>query len=50
MITSQVWNTVSRLVAHHGYTATLVKHLGEGITLWSVGGIYYRLRGDGTIL
>jgi hypothetical protein len=49
-MTIQVQNVIRKLVAHHGYSATFVQHLGEGITLWSIGGIMYRLRGDGTIL
>jgi hypothetical protein len=49
-MTLQVQNVIRKLVAHHGYSATFVQHLGEGITLWSIGGIMYRLRGDGTIL
>lgn len=49
-MTIQIQNTLSRLVARHGYSATFVQHLGEGIVLYSIGGIYYRIRGDGTIL
>ncbi len=49
-MTTQVQNTVRRLVARHGYSATFVQHLGEGIVLYSIGGIMYRIRGDGTIL
>jgi hypothetical protein len=49
-MTVQVQNTVRRLVARHGYSATFVQHLGEGIVLYSIGGIMYRIRGDGTIL
>jgi hypothetical protein len=49
-MTIQVQNTVRRLVARHGYSATFVQHMGEGIVLYSIGGIMYRIRGDGTIL
>lgn len=49
-MTIQVQNTVRRLVARHGYSATFVQHMGEGISLYSIGGVYYRIRGDGTIL
>ena len=49
-MTIQVQNTIRRLVAHHGYSATFVQHMGEGISLYSIGGIMYRIRGDGTIL
>ena len=49
-MTIQVQNTIRRLVAYHGYSATLVHHMGEGISLYSIGGIFYRIRGDGTIL
>jgi hypothetical protein len=49
-MTIQVQNTIRRLVARHGYSATFVQHMGEGISLYSVGGIMYRIRGDGTIL
>ncbi len=49
-MTIQVQNTIRRLVAHHGYSATFVRHMGEGIVLYSIGGIHYRIRGDGTIL
>lgn len=49
-MTTQVQNTVRRLVARHGYSATFVQNLGEGILLYSIGGIMYRIRGDGTIL
>lgn len=49
-MTFQIQNTIRRLVAHHGYSATFVKHMGEGIVLYSIGGIFYRIRGDGTIL
>ena len=49
-MTIQVQNTIRRLVAHHGYSATFVRNLGEGIYLYSIGGIMYRVRGDGTIL
>jgi len=49
-MTIQIQNTVRRLVARHGYSATFVQHMGEGIVLYSIGGIMYRIRGDGTIL
>lgn len=49
-MTIQVQNTIRRLVARHGYSATFVQHMGEGISLYSIGGIMYRIRGDGTIL
>jgi hypothetical protein len=49
-MTIQVQNTVRRLVARHGYSATFVQHMGEGICLYSIGDIMYRIRGDGTIL
>jgi hypothetical protein len=49
-MTIQVQNVIHRLEIHHGYSATFVRHLGEGISLYSIGGIYYRIRGDGTIL
>jgi len=49
-MTIQVQNTIRRLVAHHGYSATFVQNMGEGIYLYSIGGIMYRIRGDGTIL
>jgi hypothetical protein len=49
-MTIQVQNTLRRLVAHHGYSATFVQHMGEGICMYSIGGIMYRIRGDGTIL
>ena len=49
-MTVQVQNTIRRLVARHGYSATFVQHMGEGISLYSIGGIMYRNRGDGTIL
>ena len=49
-MTIQVQHTISRLTARHGYSATFIQNMGEGITLWSIGGIMYRLRGDGTIL
>ena len=50
IMTIQVQNAIRRLVAHHGYSATFVRHMGEGISLYSIGGIMYRIRGDGTIL
>jgi hypothetical protein len=49
-MTIQVNNTIRRLAARHGYGPTFIQQLGEGITLWSFGGIYYTIRGDGTIL
>jgi hypothetical protein len=49
-MTNQVYNTLHRLVAHHGYSAMFVQHMGGGIYLYSIGGILYRIRGDGTIL
>jgi hypothetical protein len=49
-MTVQVQNTIRRLVTQHGYLATFVQHMGEGISLYSIGGIFYRIRGDGTIL
>jgi hypothetical protein len=49
-MTIQVQNTIRNLVARHGYSATFVQHMGEGICLYSIGGIMYRIRGDGTIL
>jgi hypothetical protein len=49
-MTIQVQNTIHSLVARHGYSATFVQHMGEGICLYSIGGIMYRIRGDGTIL
>lgn len=49
-MTIQVENTLLRLIAVHGYSAMFVCHLGEGISLYSIGGIMYRIRGDGTIL
>jgi hypothetical protein len=49
-MTIQVQNTLYRLIAQHGYSAMFVRHMGEGISLYSVGGYYYRIRGDGTIL
>ena len=49
-MTIQIQNTLSRLIARHGYSATFVRNMGEGIYLYSIGGIMYRIRGDGTIL
>lgn len=49
-MTIQVQNTLRRLVSRHGYSATFVRHLGEGISLYSIGGIMYRIRGDGNII
>jgi hypothetical protein len=48
--TVQIQNTLSRLVAHHGYSAVFVRDFGEGIYLYNIGGYYYRIRGDGTII
>jgi hypothetical protein len=49
-MTPQIQNVIRRLVAHHGYDATFVQTLADGIYLYSFGGIFYRIRGDGTIL
>ena len=49
-MTIQVQHTISRLVARHGYSATFVQHMEQGISLYSIGGIMYRIRGDGTII
>ena len=50
-MTIQVQHTLRRLIAIHGCSAMLVRHMGEGISLYSIGGVYYyRIRGDGTIL
>lgn len=49
-MTIQMQNTVRRLVTHHGYSASFVQNMGNGIYLYSIGGIMYRIRGDGTIL
>lgn len=49
-MTIQVQHTLNRLIAIHGYSAMFVSHMGEGISLYSVGGYHYRIRGDGTIL
>jgi hypothetical protein len=49
-MTIQVQNTLRHLIARHGYSATFIQHLGEGISLYSIGGIYYRIRGDGNII
>ena len=49
-MTIQIQNVLRRLVARHGYSATFVQNMGEGIYLYSIGGIMYRIRGDGTIL
>lgn len=49
-MTIQLENVIRKLEIHHGYSATFVDDMGYGITLWSIGGIYYRIRGDGTIL
>ena len=50
-MTIQVQHTLRRLITIHGYSAMLVRDMGEGIGLYSIGGMYYyRIRGDGTIL
>jgi hypothetical protein len=49
-MTPQMQNTLARLTATHGYTPTFVQDLGYGIHVYSIGGYYYKLRGDGTIL
>jgi hypothetical protein len=49
-ITPQMQDTIDRLSDHHGYTAIFIKNLGNGVSLYDVGGIYYKIRGDGTIL
>ena len=49
-MTPQIQSVLRRLVAHHGYDATFVQTLADGVFLYSVGGIFYKLRGDGTIL
>lgn len=49
-ITPQMRNTINRLSDHHGYSATFIKNLSNGVSLYSIGGIYYKIRGDGTIL
>lgn len=48
--TVQVRNTVERLMRRHGYTATFSRAMGDGLFLYSIGGIWYRIRGDGTII
>jgi len=48
--TVQIRHVLYRLEAHHGYPAQFVRNMGEGIYLYSLGGIYYKIRGDGTIL
>lgn len=48
--TIQVRNTILQLQTYHGYAGELVSSLGYGITVWSFGGIFYKVRGDGTIL
>lgn len=48
--TPQVQNTLRRLEAHHGYSAKWIRNMGEGIQLYDIGGMYYRIRGDGTII
>ena len=49
-MTPQIQNTIRRLAAHHGYSAMFVENLGYGILLYSIGGMMYRIRGDGTML
>lgn len=49
-MTPQIQNVIRKLVAHHGYSAQFVETLADGVYLYSVGGIMYRIRGDGTIL
>jgi hypothetical protein len=49
-MTAQIQHVIRRLSAHHGYSAQFVETLADGIYLYSVGGIMYRIRGDGTIL
>lgn len=49
-MTPQIQNVIRRLSAHHGYSAVFVRTIADGVFLYSVGGIMYRLRGDGTIL
>jgi len=49
-ITPQMQSVIDRLSARHGYTATFIKNLGNGVSLYDIGGIYYKIRGDGTIL
>jgi hypothetical protein len=49
-MTPQVQNVIGRLAAYHGYSAQFVEHLGYGISLYSFGGFFYKIRGDGTIL
>lgn len=45
-MTIQVQHTLRRLIAIHGCSAMLVRHMGEGIGLYSIGGVYYyRIRG-----
>ena len=49
-MTVQVENTLRSLETHHGYAAEFVQSMGYGISLYSVGGIIYSIRGDGTVL
>ena len=49
-MTVQLANTLAILSARHGYAASIVNTLGYGVFLVSVGGILYRIRGDGSIL
>jgi hypothetical protein len=50
IMTAQIQHVIRRLSVHHGYSAQFVETLADGIYLYSVGGIMYRIRGDGTIL
>lgn len=49
-MTIQIQNTLRRLVAHHGYPAMFMQAMGGGVYLFDIGGMFYRIRGDGTIL
>lgn len=48
--TIQVQHVLRELEAHHGYPATFVQDMGQGISLYSFGDVFYRIRGDGTIV
>lgn len=48
--TVQVRNTVEGLVRRHGYSASFAGQLAEGVYLYSIGGIGYKIRGDGSII
>jgi hypothetical protein len=48
--TIQIENLLKKLEAEHGYKAEFIRDLGYGTFLYSIGGIYYRIRGDGTIM